>query len=144
MDLLKLKIIRTDNEVGKWRSYDVIDRPDIEVVLVKADSYPLTLDIIVIEDSSSVSNVCTAKFLELGPYKINIIKLTREATNWGLKESKEFVESFPRTLTVNDNLTSQKLNDLVRGTNDMGGKAEMSFGKQCNDCPLRFRCFTER
>jgi len=147
MDLLKLKLKRTNNIVGNdWRSYEVDDMPEIEAVLVKVSNgeYPETLDIMVLEEPSDEPKVCTAKFLEMGMYKINCIKAVREATYWGLKESKDFVESFPTILTPKDGFTRQTLATLVQGVNSAGGKAEMTIGKYCDNCELRFRCFTER
>ena len=35
---------------------------------------------------------------EVGPNKVKVIKVVREATGLGLKEAKEFVESAPKTI----------------------------------------------
>lgn len=146
MDLLKLKLQRTDNLVGKgnWREYKVEGMPEIETVLVRTSEggYPETLDIMILEEPTE--QVCTAKIIELGANKISVIKAIREVTTWGLKESKDFAETFPHTLTPKDGFPRESLVDLVNAVNNAGGKAEMTIGKHCDSCELRFRCFTER
>lgn len=149
MDLLKLKLYRTDNLVGKgnWREYRVEGMPEIETVLIRVSEggYPETLDIMILEEPEP--QVCTARFLEC-KNKISVIKALREVTQgeWGLKESKDFADSFPRTLTKMPEgvYATTTLADLVAAVNNAGGKAEMVIGKHCDKCDSRFRCFTER
>jgi ribosomal protein L7/L12 len=148
MDLLKLKLNRTDNIVGNgWRSYEVEGGlAGVEAVLIKSiDGYPQTLDIMILEEPSvTEQTVCTAKILDIGMNKINMIKAVREVTDWGLKESKDWVESIPHNITPKDGFSRQSLIKLVEGVRNAGGKAEMIIGNHCDNCELRFRCFTER
>jgi len=148
MDLLKLKLNRTDNIVGNgWRSYEVDGcLAGVEAVLVRSiDGYPQTLDIMILEEPSTTEQtVCTAKILDIGMNKINMIKAVREVTSWGLKESKDWVESIPHNLTPRDGFSRQSLIKLVEGIRNAGGQAEMIIGNHCDKCELRFRCFTER
>jgi len=151
MDLLKLRLISTKKQVGSYYEYDIAspeEVPDIDTVLVKhvgdGEANLHHLDIIILFNDVPVPNdYCQAKFVDVGPNKINAIKRAREATYWGLKESKDFVESFPRELTIKD-LTKAGLKALVDGINLAGGTAELKLGSNCNTCEARFRCFTER
>jgi ribosomal protein L7/L12 len=148
MDLLKLKLNRTDNVVGNgWHSYEVEGGlAGVEAVLIKSiDGYPQTLDIMILEEPSvTEQTVCTAKILDMGVNKINMIKAVREVTDWGLKESKDWVESIPHNITPKDGFSRQTLIKLVESVRNAGGKAEMIIGNHCDKCELRFRCFTER
>ncbi len=149
MDLLKLKLIRTDNVVGVYRSYNVEGGlGGIEGVLVKTDGdYPDTLDIMILGESifgATEQTMCVAKFLDMGSNKISMIRAVREATGWGLKESKDWVESIPHTVTPKDGFSRSVLQKMVRGANAAGGRAEMQIGNHCDNCELRFRCYTER
>ena len=149
MDLLKLKLKRTENVVGNnWRSY-LVDGEliGVEAVLVRVTDghYPETLEIMILEESDAKEpQICTAKFIEMGINKINMIKAVRECTDWGLKESKDWVETMPHTMTPRDGFSRQVLAKMVQSTNAAGGKAEMTIGNHCDGCELRFRCFTER
>ena len=44
----------------------------------------------------------TVKIAEIGPNKIQVIKVVRELTNLGLKEAKELVESAPNALVAEE------------------------------------------
>jgi ribosomal protein L7/L12 len=135
MDLLKLKLNRTDNTVGNgWRSYEVEGGlAGVEAVLVKSvDGYPQTLDIMILEEPSAVEQtVCTAKILDIGMNKISMIKAVREVTNWGLKESKDWVESIPHDITPRDGFSRQSLIKLVEGIRNAGGKDRMYYVGLC-------------
>ena len=146
-DLLKLKLEKTGNIIGKgWHEYKS-DMPEIDHVLVKSSGsdYPLALDIMIMhEPFDEKATVCTAHITEMGLNKINMIKVIREHTSWGLKESKDFVEHLPKKLTPADGVSREMLKSLVSAVNNAGGKAEMIIGLHCDNCELRFRCFTER
>ncbi len=139
----------TNNVVGVYRSYDIEGGLDgVEGVLVKTDgNYPNTIDIMILGENISGNGeqtMCIAKFTDIGPNKIAMIKAVREVTFWGLKESKDWVESIPHTITPRDGFSRATLQKLVQGTVAAGGKAEMAIGKHCDNCELRFRCYTER
>jgi len=44
----------------------------------------------------------TVKIAEIGPNKIQVIKVVREITNLGLKEAKELVESAPNAVVAEE------------------------------------------
>jgi ribosomal protein L7/L12 len=59
--------------------------------------------------------------LELGPNKIQVIRVVREYTRLGLKEAKELVESAP--CAVGQKLDVLRLQDFVRDLREVGAKA---------------------
>ncbi len=87
---------------------------------------------------------CSAIFENFGFNKIACIKACREATNWGLKEAKDWVESMPHTVTPKDGLSKDSLFKLVDLTVAAGGKASIVRGADCDTCQLRFTCYTQR
>ena len=52
-----------------------------------------------VEEEKDSFNV---KITEIGPNKIQVIKVVRELTNLGLKEAKELVEAAPNALVAED------------------------------------------
>ncbi len=88
--------------------------------------------------------MCSAQFIDMGINKINQIKICREHTAWGLKESKDWVESLPHTMTPKDGFSRQVLSAWVTQFKAAGGEAHMTRGNQCDRCELRFKCYTER
>lgn len=87
---------------------------------------------------------CYATFTSFGVNKLAVIKAVRESTNWGLKESKDWVESCPHALTPKDGYSSKELVEWVDRFKYAGGYAEMVIGNTCDRCEMRFKCFTER
>jgi len=142
LNLLKLRLTKTQEKVGTYYKYDIVkdEVPEIDAVLVKHIGDDIDLLILY---NDPAPDICVAKFHELGPNKISAIKRVREATYWGLKESKDWVESFPRTVTAKE-LSKAVLKALVDGINAVGGSAELKLGTNCDKCELRFKCFTER
>jgi large subunit ribosomal protein L7/L12 len=83
---------------------------------------------------------CGVILLETGQNKINVIKVIREFTNWGLRESKEAAEHTPYTITPLNKETAKK---MVKQLNSVGAKAKAVFG-DCDTCSVRFQCYTSR
>ena len=145
-DLLKLRLINTMKQVGSYYEYDIAGHeevPHIDTVLVKHVGNDIDMIILYNEETAQTTSKCSAEFIALGDNKINAIKQIREATSWGLKESKDFVESFPRTVKVGE-VSKAELRAMVDGINSAGGTAKLNIGTNCDTCELRFRCFTER
>lgn len=83
---------------------------------------------------------CCARLIDNGNQKINCIKIIREHTDLGLKESKDLVESMPMTLK---GYNRTALSGIVKDFQSIGAKAEFYSGN-CDKCVARFKCFTER
>ncbi len=60
---------------------------------------------------------------DAGPNKIQVIKVVREATGLGLKESKDLVEAAPKV--VKENLKKDEAEELVKKLTEAGAKAEL-------------------
>ena len=60
---------------------------------------------------------------DIGPNKINVIKVVREATSLGLKEAKDLVEAAPKA--VKENLPKAEAEELKKKFEDVGAKAEL-------------------
>jgi len=60
---------------------------------------------------------------EAGANKINVIKEVRAATNLGLKEAKDLVESCPKT--VKEGATKQEAEELKKKLEAAGAKVEL-------------------
>lgn len=73
--------------------------------------------------------------IETGANKISVIKVIREYTNWGLKESKDAAESYPTTFYITN------AEDMLSKLNEVGAKAALCNGL-CDDCKVRFQCYT--
>ncbi len=58
-----------------------------------------------------------------GEQKINVIKVVREATGLGLKESKDLVEAAPST--VKDGLKKPEAEELKKKLEEAGGTVEL-------------------
>lgn len=61
--------------------------------------------------------------LDAGPKKINVIKIVREATGFGLKEAKNLVDAAPTT--VGTGLDARAAQDLARRLTDVGARVEL-------------------
>jgi len=57
---------------------------------------------------------------EIGADKIKVIKVVREITALGLKEAKDLVEGFPKT--VKDGVTKQAAEDMKKKFEEVGAK----------------------
>jgi len=144
LNLLKLRLTKTQEMVGTYHKYDIVRReevPEIDAVLIKHIGDDI--DILILYNEDTAPNICVARFNDFGHNKINAIKKVREVTHWGLKETKDWVESFPITVTARE-MTRATLRALVSGINEAGGSAELKPGTDCDRCELRFKCFTER
>ena len=60
---------------------------------------------------------------EVGPNKINVIKVVRELTGLGLKEAKDFVESAPNPLPGKEGVTKDEANAAKAKLEEAGAKA---------------------
>ncbi|XBC39776.1 MAG: 50S ribosomal protein L7/L12 [Buchnera aphidicola (Chaetogeoica yunlongensis)] len=59
----------------------------------------------------------------IGKNKVSVIKAVRSATNLGLKESKDLVESAPTT--IKDGITKEAAESLQKILNEAGAEAEI-------------------
>lgn len=144
-DLLKLRLINTRKQVGSYYEYDIAgheDMPHIDTVLIKHLGEDIDM-IILYKGELNTQNQCSAEFIAIGPNKISAIREVRMATSWGLRESKDFVESFPKTVKVGE-VSKAELKAMVNGINAVHGTAKLKIGTNCDTCELRFRCYTER
>ncbi|RMG45629.1 MAG: 50S ribosomal protein L7/L12 [Acidobacteria bacterium] len=60
---------------------------------------------------------------DIGPKKINVIKVVRELTSLGLKEAKELVESAPKA--VKEGVTKQEAEEIKKKFEEVGAKVEV-------------------
>ena len=60
---------------------------------------------------------------EVGPNKINVIKVVREITGLGLKEAKDLVEAAPKT--VKESLSKTDADEMKKKLEDAGAKVEL-------------------
>ena len=65
----------------------------------------------------------TVMLTEIGPKKINVIKVVREVTSLGLKEAKDLVESAPGA--VKEAIPKDEAEALQKKFEDVGAKAEI-------------------
>ena len=65
----------------------------------------------------------TVKLTEIGANKIAVIKVVREVTNLGLKESKDLVEGAPKA--VKENVNKQEAQTIKEKLEAAGAKAEV-------------------
>ena len=65
----------------------------------------------------------TVNLTEIGPKKINVIKVVREVTSLGLKEAKDLVESAPSA--VKEAIPKDEAEALLKKFEDVGAKAEI-------------------
>ena len=64
------------------------------------------------------SNEVTVTLSEIGPNKINVIKVVRELTSLGLREAKELVESAPTAIA--ENVTKESAEETKKKLEDAG------------------------
>ncbi|HQE96180.1 MAG TPA: 50S ribosomal protein L7/L12 [Candidatus Marinimicrobia bacterium] len=60
---------------------------------------------------------------EVGPNKINVIKVVRAATNLGLKEAKDLVDGAPST--VKEGISKEEAAELKKQLEEAGAKVEI-------------------
>ena len=65
----------------------------------------------------------TVKLLEIGPKKINVIKVVREVTSLGLKEAKDLVESAPAA--VKEDIPKDEADAILKKFEEVGAKVEI-------------------
>lgn len=65
----------------------------------------------------------TVTLTEIGPKKINVIKVVREVTSLGLKEAKDLVEGAPNP--VKEAIPRAEAEALVKKFAEVGAKAEI-------------------
>jgi large subunit ribosomal protein L7/L12 len=67
----------------------------------------------------------TVVLKEIGPNKINVIKVIRELTGLGLKEAKDFVESAPKPVPGKEGVAKDDANAAKAKLEEAGAKAEI-------------------
>jgi large subunit ribosomal protein L7/L12 len=60
---------------------------------------------------------------DVGPKKINVIKVVRQLTTLGLKEAKDLVDGAPKA--VKEAIPKKDAEDILKQITDAGGKAEI-------------------
>ena len=65
----------------------------------------------------------TVMLTDAGPNKIQVIKVVREVTGLGLKESKDLVDAAPKA--VKENIKKEEAEELVKKLTEAGAKSEL-------------------
>ena len=65
----------------------------------------------------------TVTLTEIGTNKINVIKVVREITAWGLKEAKDLVEAAPKP--IKEAVTKDEAAAIKKKFEDVGAKVEV-------------------
>jgi large subunit ribosomal protein L7/L12 len=65
----------------------------------------------------------TVTLTEIGPNKINVIKVVREVTSLGLKEAKDLVESAPKP--IKEGIPKEEAAAIRKKFEDVGAKVEV-------------------
>ena len=65
----------------------------------------------------------TVTLTEIGPNKINVIKVVREVTSLGLKEAKDLVESAPKP--IKEGIPKDEAAAIKKKFEDVGAKVEV-------------------
>jgi large subunit ribosomal protein L7/L12 len=65
----------------------------------------------------------TVNLVEIGPNKINVIKVVREITALGLKEAKDLVEGAPKP--IKEAIPKDEAEAIKKKFEDVGAKAEI-------------------
>ena len=60
---------------------------------------------------------------EVGPNKVKVIKVVREATGLGLKEAKDLVDGAPST--IKEGLSKEEAENLKKAIEEAGAKVEL-------------------
>ncbi|MCY3846493.1 MAG: 50S ribosomal protein L7/L12 [Acidobacteria bacterium] len=65
----------------------------------------------------------TVQLVEIGPKKINVIKVVREVTSLGLKEAKDLVESAPAA--IKEEIPKDEAEAVAKKFEEVGAKVEI-------------------
>lgn len=65
----------------------------------------------------------TVQLVEIGPKKINVIKVVREVTSLGLKEAKDLVESAPAP--IKEEIPKDEAEAVAKKFEEVGAKVEI-------------------
>ena len=65
----------------------------------------------------------TVRLVEIGPKKINVIKVVREVTSLGLKEAKDLVESAPAA--IKEDIPKDEAEAILKKFEEVGAKVEI-------------------
>jgi large subunit ribosomal protein L7/L12 len=65
----------------------------------------------------------TVTLTEVGPNKINVIKVVREVTSLGLKEAKDLVEGAPKP--IKEGIPKDEANNIKKKFEEVGAKVEI-------------------
>lgn len=65
----------------------------------------------------------TVQLVEIGPKKINVIKVVREVTSLGLKEAKDLVESAPAA--IKEEIPKDEAEAIAKKFEEVGAKVEI-------------------
>ena len=65
----------------------------------------------------------TVQLVEIGPKKINVIKVVREVTSLGLKEAKDLVESAPAA--IKEDIPKDEAEAILKKFEEVGAKVEI-------------------
>ena len=65
----------------------------------------------------------TVSLIEIGPNKINVIKVVREVTSLGLKEAKDLVESAPKP--IKESVSKDEAATIKKKFEEVGAKVEV-------------------
>ena len=65
----------------------------------------------------------TVHLVEIGPKKINVIKVVREVTSLGLKEAKDLVESAPAA--IKEEIPKDEAEAVAKKFEEVGAKVEI-------------------
>ena len=74
-------------------------------------------------EADEVPTVFDVILAEVGPTKINVIKVVRAATQLGLKEAKEIVDSAPNA--VKEDISKEDAEKLKKELEEAGAKVEL-------------------
>ena len=66
---------------------------------------------------------CDVELTEIGPNKVKVIKVVREATGLGLKEAKDLVDSAPKM--VKEQVSKAEADDLKAKLEEQGAKVTL-------------------
>ena len=66
----------------------------------------------------------TVTLAEIGPNKINVIKVVREITSLGLKEAKDLVESAPKA--IKEAIPKEEANAIKKKFEEVGAKVAIT------------------
>ena len=74
-------------------------------------------------DGAAEKDEFDVELTEVGPNKVKVIKVVREATGLGLKEAKELVDGAPKT--IKENVSKEEAEDLKAKFTEVGAVIEL-------------------